>query len=116
MNVFGGTLPVLPVNAQTGTTYTLALSDAPIVNGYQGAVTMNNAGANTLTVPQNSSVAFPVGTQIVVVQLGAGQTTIAAGSGATVHNASSATARAQYSSLSLLQVAANTWILGGDVT
>ena len=106
----------LPVNAQTGTAYTLALTDAPANNGYEGVVTMNNAAANVLTVPPNSSVAFPVGTQIQVVQLGAGQTSIAAGSGATVSNPSSLTARAQYSSLVLTQVAANIWVLGGDMT
>lgn len=105
---------VLPVDAQTGTTYTLALTDAPSPV-YQGIVTMNNAGSNTVTVPPNSSVAFPVGTQIQVVQLGAGQTSIAAGSGVTVHNASTANARAQYSSLVLTQVAADVWVLGGDV-
>ncbi|QBQ96289.1 hypothetical protein [Paraburkholderia pallida] len=112
----GSSPPVLPVNAQTGTSYTLAATDAPSANGYQGIVTMNNAGANTLTVPPNSSVSFPVGTQIQVVQLGAGQTTVSGGSGVTVNNPSSLTARAQYSSLVLTQIAANTWILGGDMT
>lgn len=104
----------LPVNPQTGTTYTLALTDAPSPV-YQGVVTMNNASANTLTVPPNSSVAFPIGTQVQVVQLGAGQTSVAAGAGVTVRNASSANARAQYSSLVLTQVAADLWVLGGDV-
>ncbi|MFK2904583.1 hypothetical protein ISP17_11455 [Dyella ginsengisoli] len=111
----GGSGSVLPVNAQTGTAYTLALTDAPSPV-YQGIVTMNNAAANTLTVPPNSSVAFPVGTQIQVAQLGAGQTAIAAGVGVTVNNPSSLTARAQYSTLVLTQVAANAWVLGGDMT
>jgi hypothetical protein len=104
------------VNVQTGTTYTLVLGDAPQASNYQGVVTMNNAAANTLTVPQNSSVAFPIGTMIAVIQLGAGQTTIAAGSGATVNSPSALTARAQYSTLILSKVATNTWILGGDMT
>ncbi len=108
--------PVLPVDVQTGTAYTLALTDAPAANGYQGIVTMNNAAANTVTVPPNSSVAFPVGTQVQVVQLGAGQTAVAAGAGVTVSNPSSLTARAQYSTLVLTQVAANLWVLGGDMT
>lgn len=115
-NVAGYTPPPLPVNAQTGTTYTLALGDAPVANASQGIVTMNNAAANTLTVPPNSSVAFPVGAQVQVVQLGAGQTTVAAGAGVTVSNPSSLTARVQYSSLVLTQVAANVWVLGGDMT
>jgi hypothetical protein len=108
--------PALPVNAQTGTAYTLAATDAPAANGYQGIVTMNNAAANTLTVPPNSSVAFPVGAQIQIVQLGAGQTAVAAGAGVTVSNPSSLTARAQYSTLVLTQVSANAWVLGGDMT
>lgn len=105
-----------PVNAQTGTAYTLALTDAPVNNASQGIVTMNNAAANTLTVPPNSSVAFPVGTIIQVVQLGAGQTAVAAGAGVTINNPSSLTARVRYSTLLLTQVAANVWVLSGDLT
>jgi len=65
-------------NAQSGTTYTLALTDASIT------VTMDNAGANTVTIPPNSSVAFPTGTRLLVKQVGAGSTTIAAGAGVTI--------------------------------
>jgi hypothetical protein len=48
-------------------------------------VKMNLGVANTLTVPADITYNFPVGTQIVVVQLGAGQTTFVAGSGVTVY-------------------------------
>ena len=65
-------------NAQTGTTYTLVLTDA------SRTVTMNNAAANTMTIPPNSSVAFPTGTRLLVKQVGAGSTTIAAGAGVTI--------------------------------
>lgn len=109
----GGSSPPA-VNAQTGTTYTLALTDAPSSSANQGVVTMSNASANTLTVPPNSSVAFPVGTVIQVIQLGAAQTTVAAGSGVTINTASTLKTRAQYSCLVLTQVAANVWVLGGD--
>jgi hypothetical protein len=37
---------------------------------------MSNASANTFTVPPNSSVAFGIGTQINIAQLGAGSTTL----------------------------------------
>jgi hypothetical protein len=47
---------------------------------------MNVAGANTVTVPPNSSVAFPVGTEIKVTQIGAGATTFVAGAGVTINN------------------------------
>ena len=67
--------PIHSVNTQTGTSYTLVLGDA------NGLVDTDNGSANTVTVPPNSSVAFPVGTQVLVVQQGAGQTTIVAGSG-----------------------------------
>ncbi len=110
----GGGTPVLPVNNQTVAAYTLAATDAPAANGYQGIVTMNNAGANLLTVPPNSSVAFLIGTQIRVIQLGAGQTAIAAGSGVSFIVAGSVGARTQNSALTLLQVATNTWEVFGD--
>jgi hypothetical protein len=104
-----------PVNAQTGTAYTLVLTDAPQSSCYQGIVTMNNASANTLTIPANASVAFPVGTLISVIQLGAGQTTIAITTD-TLNNPSSLTARARYSTLVLQKVATTTWVLAGDMT
>lgn len=60
-------------NAQTGTTYTLAtdLSDRSKL------IEMNNSSANTLTVPSNTTAAYPIGTQIQVLQTGTGQTTLA---------------------------------------
>jgi len=104
-----------PVNPQTGTTYTLILADAPAASANQGIVTMNNASANTLTIPANASVAFPVGTVVSVIQLGAGQTTIAITTD-TLNNPSSVTARARYSTLVLQKVATTVWVLAGDMT
>lgn len=69
---------VIPINVQTGTAYVAVLSDAGSL------VTMNNAAANTFTVPPNSSVAYPIGTTLIIRQKGAGQTTIVEGSGVTV--------------------------------
>lgn len=98
------------INAQTGTTYTLAIGDA-------GAfVTMNNAAANTLTVPPNASVAFPVGTQIDLQSIGAGQTTIAQGSGVTINSEDSKKKLTkQYSAGTLIKIATNTWLLCGSL-
>ena len=73
------------VNAQTGTTYTLALSDV------NSLVTMNNAAANTLTIPTNASVAFPIGTIVRVQQIGAGVTTVSPAGGVTITNAAGIT-------------------------
>lgn len=103
-------------NAQTGTAYTLALTDAPATSLSQGIVSMNNAAANVLTVPLNSVVAFPVGTVIQVNQLGVGQTTIAATGGVTIRTAASLTARTQYSQLLLTKIGTDTWMLSGDMT
>jgi len=98
-------------NPQTGASYTLVLTDAT------KSVTMNNASANTLTVPPNSSVAFPVGTQIVIGQLGAGQTTIAAGSGVTLNShGSKLKLTGQYAVASILKIASNTWLVGGNLS
>lgn len=105
-----------PVNNQTGTTYTLALTDAPATSASQGIVTMSNTSAQTLTVPPNSSVAFPIGAVLQVIQLNTGQTSVAGGSGVTIRNASSLTARVQYSTLVLTKIATDTWVLSGDNT
>jgi hypothetical protein len=98
-------------NAQTGTTYTLVLTDAGKM------VTMTNGSANTLTVPANSSVAFPVNTRLDIIQYGAGQTTIAAGSGVTIYSSGSKLKlTGQYSGASLWKKATDTWVLVGDIT
>jgi hypothetical protein len=90
--------------------YTLVLADMG------AAIEMNVAGANTLTVPPNSSVAFPVGTVVEVMQYGAGQTTLTPGSGVTIRTASSLTTRAQYSVVSLRKTATDEWVAAGDLT
>lgn len=98
-------------NAQTGTTYTLVLTDAGKM------VTMTNASSNTLTVPPNSSVAFPTNTRIDLIQYGAGQTTIAAGSGVTIYSSGSKLKlTGQYSGASLWKKSTDTWVLIGDIT
>ena len=89
---------------------TLALSDASLF------VQMNSASGHNLTVPPNSSVAFPVGTVINVLQIGAGQTTIVAGSGVTVNYAIGLKLRAQWSSAMLVKRATDTWVAIGDLS
>lgn len=98
-------------NPQTGTSYTLVLTDAGKM------VTMANASAITLTVPPNASVAFPVNTRIDLLQYGAGQVTVAAGSGVTIYSKASALKlSAQYAGATLWKKATNTWVLVGDIT
>lgn len=96
------------VNNQTDD-YTLVLTDAGKL------VTMNKGSANTLTVPPNADVAFPIGTKIGVAQLGAGKTTIAQGSGVTVSaEAGNKSLKAQYGGVELWKIATNTWLIVGE--
>lgn len=97
-------------NSQTGTTYTLTGSDAGKV------IEMTNAAANTLTVPPNSAVSYPVGTVIEVFQGGAGQTTVAAGSGVTLRAPNGARIAAQYGSASLRKRGSDEWVLAGNTS
>ena len=105
----------LAIDAQTGTTYTTVLND----NGQ--VVTMNNASANTLSIPTNASVAYPIGTQINVLQIGAGQTTIqAVTSGTTTILSTAATAaapkiRARYGMATCLKAGTDLWYVIGDI-
>lgn len=79
------------------------------------AVEMNVATANTVTVPPNSSVAFPVGAVVEVCQVGAGQTTIVAGAGVTIQTPQTLVLVGQWSTVSLRQRAVDVWVLAGDV-
>lgn len=84
-------------------------------------VTMDNASANTFSIPTNASVDFPIGTQINVLQIGAGQTTIqATSSGTTTILSTGATAaapklRARYSMATCIKSATDTWYIVGDI-
>jgi hypothetical protein len=103
------------LNAQTAT-YTVVLADAD-----QKLVTMSVGSANDFQIPTNANVAFPVGTVINVIQIGAGQTTIkAVTSGTTTISSTGATAtapklRAQFSAASCIKVATDTWYVVGDI-
>jgi hypothetical protein len=89
--------------------YTLVLADKAKV------VEMSVGSANNLTVPLNSSVAFPTGTQIHIVQTGSGQTTVVAAGGVTINTATTLKLRAQWSAATLVKRAENTWVLVGDL-
>jgi len=89
--------------------YTLVLADKAKV------VEMSVGSANNLTVPLNATVAFPVGTQIHIVQTGSGQTTVVATGGVTINTATTLKLRAQWSAATLIKRAENTWVLVGDL-
>ena len=100
----------LTLNAQTGTSYTFVLADA------QKLVTLSNAASITATVPPNASVAFTVGDQINLLQLDAGQVTVAAGAGVTVSSADALLAlSAQYAVGTLVKTGTDAWVLVGNL-
>jgi hypothetical protein len=105
----------LSINAQTGTTYTFVLTD----NGK--LVTASNASAQAYSIPTNATTAFAIGTQINLIQIGAGQVTVSATTPATTTVLSNAATpagpkcRNQYASLTCIKVATDTWYVIGDI-
>lgn len=95
----------------TANAYTLQLSD-------QGDILLasNGATAGTITVPLQSSVTWPTGTQITIIQSGAGQITIAGAGGVTVNGTPGLKLRTQWSSATLIRRASDAWVLIGDLS
>ena len=112
LNAFeAGLNETIPMNAQTGTTYTLAVGDAGEL------VTLANASPITLTVPTNASIPFAIGTQITITAAGAGQVTVAGAVGVTVNSPDNyLKLRTQWSAATLIKMNTNSWILIGDVS
>jgi hypothetical protein len=104
--------PTVTTNSQTGTSYTITLPD----NGRH--ITFSNSSPITLFVPTNASVLFPIGSQIMISQIGTGQVTVAAVTpGTTSVNGNNGTKTAgQYAIISLIKIATDSWIIGGDAT
>lgn len=94
------------VNPQTGTAYTLVPADN------NNIVTMNNASANVVTIPSGLGSGFFT----TITQIGAGQTSVAAGGGVTLHNANGLKCRVQWSSIGVLAYVADGLSVGGDST
>lgn len=91
--------------------YTLALADAG--NG----VAINSADASSITVPEDASVNFPIGTSLRIATDGLGPVGISGDAGVIVRYPSGLTnvLRGQYSLATLVKRAANTWYLAGDL-
>ena len=99
---------IVSINEQTGTTYELVLDDGGKL------VTLDNAAAVTLTIPDSGTVAYAIGERIELAQLGAGQVTIA--SAATINSKDGLVAlTGQYSGATLTQTAVDVWLLVGDL-
>jgi hypothetical protein len=98
------------INAQSGTSYTLVLGDA------NNVVQLSNAGAITLTIPDNSDVAFPVGTVVEIHHGGAGVVTFAEDTSVTILSRGSLVDTAgQEAVAAIRKVATDTWRLTGDI-
>ena len=105
----------LTVNAQTGTTYTAVKAD-----GLNSIVTMDNAAANTFSIPTDATYNFPIGTTLVVYQKGVGVTTIQAVTSGTTTVVSAgavlaAPVLARYKSAACIKIAANSWVVVGGI-
>lgn len=99
-----------PINYQTGTTYTIQLSDAGKL------LMMDNAGAITLTIPTNATAAIALDTRIDLVQWGVGQVTVAAAVGVTLVSAGSRVKTGErYAGATLVKVNTDSWLLMGNI-
>jgi hypothetical protein len=102
---------MVAINAQTGTSYTTVLGDDGKL------ITADNASAITLTIPPNGTVAYGIGTQINIMQLGAGQVTITPGAAVTIRSAGSKLkTSAQYAVATCVKIASDTWVAVGNLT
>jgi hypothetical protein len=97
------------IDARTTTTETLVLANAGQL------VTMNNASANTLTVPKQASVAWAANARVDVASIGNGQTTIVADTGVTILSTPGLKLRAKGSGGSLARLGSDSWLLTGDL-
>ncbi len=96
----------------SGTSKTFGLSD---INTIQNCI---NGSSVSLTVPLNSSVAFPIGTSIQVIQSGLGQVLTFATGGVTLQSEVGANPKiaVQYARLVFTKIATDTWNVAGRLT
>ena len=106
----GSDTSVLTVSTKTSN-YTLALVDKG------NLVEINSASNLTVTVPPNSTVAFPVGSQVLLVRgSSGGAVSVVAGSGVTIKSANNyLNLNYANSGATLVKVATDTWYLFGDI-
>lgn len=109
-NGTNGTDGITSVTSQSGTAYTAVLGDA------SKFIQFTNASPVTFTIPPQSGVAWAANTLIEFAQLGAGALTIAAGAGVTIHSrAADFVMAGQYAVGGLKRLAADEWVLFGDL-
>ena len=90
-------------NAQTGTSYTFVLADQTKL------VTLSNAAAVAVTLPLEATVAWPTGTQLRLLNQGAGTVTVAGAVGVTINGTPLTLAQYKGAVLTKISGVANTW-------
>lgn len=103
----GGTCGTGAVREAT-TNATLALTDCGNI------IKLNKDDAITCTVPLNATVAFAIGSQINVIQSGAGAASIVAADGVTIRNASTLNFVGQWSRVVLTKIGTDEWVADGQ--
>ena len=100
-----------PVSTVSGTTYTLALSDAGKF------LQFTNGSSISVTIPTNASVAFTIGQTLVIEQYAAGVVTVAGDTGVTLRSRGSRNkTNGQYAEITLTKIGTDEWSLSGDAT
>ena len=112
--IFNG-LPAFTVQTAKTVDYTAASGDE-----YQQLIPMNKATAVAFKIPTDATYAFPTGTVITVLNIGAGTCTISATTSATTTILSAGTVAAsptlaQYKSAACIKTAANAWYIVGAI-
>ena len=92
-------------NVKLVSAYTLVLGNAGSI------VEMNVSAANTVTIPTDASVAFPVDTRIDIYQHGSGKSTVVGAAGVVVRGMVGS--RGQFLGMSLWKRATNDWVVFG---
>jgi Major tropism determinant N-terminal domain len=110
VQVTAGVPSLTTISAKTASYTLAALTERDTI------IEIANASATTLTIPLDSTLSFPVGTTIDIIQTSTGQVTIAGASGVTVNATPGLKLRTQWSSATLLKRAANTWLVYGDLS
>jgi hypothetical protein len=77
---------------------------------------MDAATATTITIPPYSSVTFPMGTKITIININTGDVSMVAGSGVNIRSLGGALKMSgQYAKVELLKINTNTWLLSGNI-
>lgn len=108
IDAVGNVISNIALNPESGTTYTLALTDRSKL------VDCDNASPISVTVPDNADVAFPIGSKILIRQKGAGQVTLVEDTSVQIDCALSLTTTGINSVIGIIKIDTDTWLAFGD--